>query len=158
MQAVSEGRDEPLVVVDYAHSPDALEQALATLRELAAARGGELVCLFGCGGQRDAGKRPLMGAVAERLADRVLITSDNPRTEDPLAIMEDILQGMKSAARVEPDRAAAIRMAVMAAAAKDVVLLAGKGHESYQEIGGVRLPFADLEQAERALSARRAGS
>ena len=158
MQMASAGRDEPLVVVDYAHSPDALEQALATLREVARARGGRLVCLFGCGGQRDAGKRPLMGAVAERLADRVLITSDNPRAEDPLAIIADIRRGMQAAARVEPDRAAAIRMAVMDAAAQDVVLLAGKGHESYQEIGGVRLPFADLEQARRALSARRAES
>ena len=155
MQAVSEGRDEPLVVVDYAHSPDALEQALTTLREVAAARGGRLVCLFGCGGQRDAGKRPLMGAVAERLADRVLLANDNPRAEDPQAIIDDILQGMKSAPRVEPDRAAAIRLAVLTAAARDVVLLAGKGHESYQELGCTRLPFSDLEQAQRALSARR---
>jgi len=155
MQAVSDGRGEPLVVVDYAHSPDALEQALATLREVAQARGGRLVCLFGCGGQRDAGKRPLMGAVAERLADRVLLASDNPRNEDPQMIIDDILGGMKSAPRVEPDRAAAIRLAVMDAAAKDVVLLAGKGHESYQEVGGARLPFSDLEQAKRALSARR---
>ena len=155
MQAVSEGRDEPLVVVDYAHSPDALEQTLATLREVAVARGGRLICLFGCGGQRDAGKRPLMGAVAERLADRVLLANDNPRAEDPQAIIDDILQGMKSAPRVEPDRAAAIRLAVLTAAARDVVLLAGKGHESYQELGCTRLPFSDLEQAQRALSARR---
>jgi len=155
MQAVSADPGEPLVVVDYAHSPDALEQALATLRELAVARGGELVCLFGCGGQRDVGKRPLMGAAAERLADRVVVTSDNPRTEEPRAIIADILRGMNAAPRVEPDRAAAIRLAVAEAAAEDVVLIAGKGHESYQEIGGARLPFSDLEQARLALSARR---
>ena len=158
MQAATGESDEPLVVIDYAHSPDALEQALATLAEIAAARGGRIICLFGCGGERDSGKRPLMGKVAERLADRVLVTSDNPRGEDPQAIIADVLRGMGGTASVEPDRATAIRHAVMDAAANDVVLVAGKGHECYQEIAGRRLPFSDLEQATAALRAWRAAA
>ena len=154
MQAVG-GSDAPLVVIDYAHSPDALEQALTTLRGTAAARGGRLVCVFGCGGDRDPGKRPLMGAVAERLADAVVLTSDNPRSEDPLAILAAIRAGMQSAPTVESDRAAAIEMAVRSAHARDVILLAGKGHEPYQEIAGVRLPFSDLDSAKSALAGRR---
>lgn len=150
MQAVG-GHDAPLLVIDYAHTPDALEKALATLRETAAARGGKLVCVFGCGGDRDAGKRPLMGAIAERLADRVLLTSDNPRSEDPDAIIAAIAAGMKSPPRIEPDRARAIEMAIAEADRRDVVLLAGKGHEPYQEIAGVRHPFSDLEHARTAL-------
>jgi UDP-N-acetylmuramoyl-L-alanyl-D-glutamate--2,6-diaminopimelate ligase len=150
MQAVG-GEDAPLVVVDYAHTPDALEKALATLRETAAARGGRLVCVFGCGGDRDPGKRPIMGAIAERLADRVLLTSDNPRGEDPDAIISAIAAGMKSRPQIETDRARAIELAVGEADRRDVILLAGKGHEPYQEIAGVRHPFSDLEHARAAL-------
>lgn len=153
MQALG-GHDAPLVVVDYAHSPDALEKALATLHETAAARGGKLVCVFGCGGDRDAGKRPQMGAVAERLADRVVVTSDNPRGEDPQAIIAAILAGMRMRPAVEADRGAAIRTTILDADARDVILLAGKGHEPYQEIAGVRLPFSDSESARQALAAR----
>ena len=149
------GQGEPLVVVDYAHSPDALENALAALREVAAARQGRLVAVFGCGGDRDQGKRPLMGEVARRLADAVVVTSDNPRREDPAAIIADILPGAPGAT-VIVDRAAAIGQAIGAAGPTDVVLLAGKGHEPYQEVAGVRRPFSDIEQAGAALAARRA--
>lgn len=147
------GQGEPLVVVDYSHTPDALENALGTLREVAAGRGGRLVAVFGCGGDRDRGKRPLMGEVAVRLADRVILTSDNPRCEDPESILADI-RGGAPAAETIADRAAAIRSAIRCAAGEDVVLLAGKGHEPYQEIAGVRHPFSDLEQARAALFAR----
>ena len=150
MQPVG-GVGQPLVVVDYAHTPDALEKALGTLRDTATARGGRLVCVFGCGGDRDSGKRPLMGAMAERLADRVLLTSDNPRNEDPMAIIENVAKGMKRRPAIEPDRAAAIRQALREAAAGDVILLAGKGHEPYQEIAGVRRPFSDLALAREVL-------
>lgn len=150
MQAVG-GDGRPLVVVDYAHTPDALDKALGTLRHAAQARGGRLICVFGCGGDRDPGKRPLMGAVAERLADRVLLTSDNPRNEDPLAIIDAIAGGMGRRPAIEPDRESAIRRAVREAAAGDVILLAGKGHEPYQDIAGVRRPFSDLALAREAL-------
>lgn len=150
MQAVG-GRDAPLVVIDYAHTPDALEKALATLRESATARGGKLACVFGCGGDRDPGKRPLMGAIAEALADRILLTNDNPRSEDPDAILAAIVGGMKAQPAIEADRARAIRQAIAAADRRDVVLVAGKGHEPYQEIAGVRHPFSDLEHARAAL-------
>ncbi len=153
MQCVG-GRGQPLIVVDYAHTPDALEQALRALHGTATARAGRLICVFGCGGDRDAGKRPLMGEVAERLADAVVLTSDNPRSEDPLAILAAIRTGMHGAPVIEPDRAAAIRRAVGTADAKDVILLAGKGHEPYQETAGVRQPFSDVEQAMAALGAR----
>jgi len=145
---------QPLVVVDYAHTPDALEKALTALRETATARAGRLVCLFGCGGDRDRSKRPRMGAIAEQLADRVVVSSDNPRFEAPAAIIADILAGMKSAPLVEADRGAAIRQALAAADSRDVVLLAGKGHEAYQEIAGARLPFSDIDHARTALEAR----
>ncbi|HTY02910.1 MAG TPA: UDP-N-acetylmuramoyl-L-alanyl-D-glutamate--2,6-diaminopimelate ligase [Rhodocyclaceae bacterium] len=145
------GHDAPLVVVDYAHTPDALEKVLTTLRETATARQGRLICVFGCGGERDAGKRPLMGAIAERLADRVVLTSDNPRGEDPRAILDDILRGIKAQVAVEPDRARAIRAALVDAGKRDVVVLAGKGHEHYQEVAGTRQPFSDLDQARAAL-------
>ncbi len=145
-------RHEPLVVVDYAHTPDALEQALRTLREVATARGGQLGCVFGCGGSRDPGKRPLMGRAAERHADRIIVTSDNPRNEDPRAIIDAILEGMQTAARTDTDRAAAIHTAVQGMQATDVLLIAGKGHEDYQEIAGKRTPFSDLEQAQAALA------
>lgn len=147
------GEGEPLVLVDYAHTPDALEQALLALRPAAAARGGRLVCVFGCGGDRDRGKRPVMGAVAERLADRVLLTDDNPRGEKSAAILKAIHEGAPSAS-VIPDRAAAIREAILGAAPADVVLLAGKGHENYQEVAGRRSHFSDFEEAANALAAR----
>ena len=150
------GAGEPLVVVDYAHTPDALENVLLTLRDVAAVRGGRLCVVFGCGGDRDKGKRPQMGQLAERLADRVLLTSDNPRSEDPLQIIADIRAGMAQA-ESEADRALAIRRVVATAADVDVVLLAGKGHEAYQESAGIRTPFSDLEQARSALALRRQG-
>lgn len=154
------GSGAPLVVVDYAHTPDALEQALLALQPVASARGGRLVCIFGCGGERDAGKRPLMGAVACELAHQVWITSDNPRGEDPDAILDDIERGMVSDRRVHrvTDRASAILTAVAEADAADVVLLAGKGHENYQERAGRRTPWSDVDQANGALAARRGGA
>ena len=154
MQALG-GSGEPLVVVDYAHTPDALEKALGVLRETAAARNGKLVCVFGCGGDRDPGKRPQMGAIAERLADRVQLTSDNPRGEDPQAIIEGILAGMNRRPQVEDDRGVAIDEAIADADDRDVILLAGKGHEPYQEIGGVRHAFSDIDAAKSALAGRR---
>ncbi|MDR5803975.1 UDP-N-acetylmuramoyl-L-alanyl-D-glutamate--2,6-diaminopimelate ligase [Caballeronia sp. LP006] len=148
--------DEPLVVIDYAHTPDALDKTLAALRPIATARGGELVCMFGCGGDRDATKRPLMGAIAERLADQIVITSDNPRSEDPQAIIDQIAGGMKDArkARRIEDRASAILQAIRAAAREDVVVLAGKGHEATQEIMGKKRAFSDQDHARLALAAR----
>jgi len=154
MQAVG-GDGRPLVVVDYAHTPDALEKALGTLRETALARGGRLVCVFGCGGDRDPGKRPLMGAVAERLADRTCLTSDNPRSEDPEAIAAAIVAGMKVSPAIRLDRATAIASAIAEADARDVILIAGKGHEPYQEVAGVRHPFSDIEHAREALESQR---
>ena len=148
---------QPLVLVDYAHTPDAVAQALAALRPMAQARAGALWCLLGCGGNRDAGKRPLMAAAAEAGADRVVLTSDNPRDEDPLAILRQMQAGLQrpAQARVEPDRARAIEQAVQDAADDDIILLAGKGHEDYQEVRGVRQPFSDLAQARQALRRRR---
>lgn len=146
------GDAAPLVLVDYAHTPDALEQVLLSLRPAAEARHGRLTCLFGCGGDRDTGKRPLMGAVAARLADRVLLTSDNPRSEEPAAILRDIQAGAPQATII-PSRADAIREAILSAASGDVVLIAGKGHEDYQEVAGRRSHFSDFEQASLALSA-----
>ena len=148
------GAGEPLVVVDYAHTPDALENALRALRPTANARDGKLRVVFGCGGDRDPGKRPQMGALAEQLADHVLVTSDNPRSEAPQAIIDQIVAGM-SRPEVELDRAAAIRRCIAEASVSDVILLAGKGHEPYQEIAGVRHPFSDVDQAQAALAARR---
>lgn len=147
---------QPLAVVDYAHTPDALEKALAGLRPLAAQRGGALWCLFGCGGDRDPIKRPLMAAAVEQLADRIVVTSDNPRTEPPEAIIGQILKGLArpEAARVEPDRARAIDYTLAQAAPQDVVLLAGRGHEAWQEIAGQRLAFSDRAHAEQALARR----
>jgi UDP-N-acetylmuramoyl-L-alanyl-D-glutamate--2,6-diaminopimelate ligase len=151
MQSVG---DRPLVVVDYAHTPDALEKALDALRPVAAQRGGRLAVVFGAGGDRDPAKRPLMGAAAARWADRVLITSDNPRSEDPLRIIDAVASGVGGMARREPDRRRAIEAAVLEAAADDVVLIAGKGHERYQEINGERLPFSDQAVARAALALR----
>jgi UDP-N-acetylmuramoyl-L-alanyl-D-glutamate--2,6-diaminopimelate ligase len=144
---------QPLVVIDYAHTPDALEQALASLR---AHCSGRLVCVFGCGGERDRGKRPDMGAVAEALADRVVLTDDNPRGEDGDTIIEQILAGFSQPGRVvvERDRAIAIGEAITGAQPGDVVLVAGKGHEPYQEAGGKRRPFEDAAVARTALERR----
>ena len=146
------GGGKPLVVVDYAHSPDALEKALVALKDIARASGGRLIAVFGCGGDRDRGKRPLMGTVASRHADAVVITSDNPRGEDPSAIIGEINAGMTSAHEVIEDRREAITHAIAAAGPSDVVLIAGKGHETYQEVAGRRLPFSDALEAERALA------
>lgn len=146
------GAGVPLVVVDYAHTPDALEKVLQALSPVAQARGGRLVAVFGAGGNRDAAKRPLMGAVAVRLAERVVLTSDNPRHEPPLAIIAAILEGAGGAADVEPERARAIERAIAEAAPADVVLIAGKGHEAYQDIAGERLPFSDAALARGALA------
>jgi UDP-N-acetylmuramoyl-L-alanyl-D-glutamate--2,6-diaminopimelate ligase len=146
--------DRPLVVVDYAHTPDALEKVLQALRPIADSRAGRLVVVFGAGGDRDATKRPLMGAVAGRLADRVIVTSDNPRSENPLSIMSQIEIGIGSAHEAEPDRALAIDNSILSAAPADVVLVAGKGHENYQEIEGRRLPFSDTEAARAAIARR----
>jgi UDP-N-acetylmuramoyl-L-alanyl-D-glutamate--2,6-diaminopimelate ligase len=142
-----------LIVVDYAHTPDALEQALASLREHTP---GRLTCVFGCGGDRDRGKRPQMAAIAERGADRVIVTDDNPRSEDGDAIVADIVAGFGARARfeVQRDRAAAIAAALHGAGGNDILLIAGKGHENYQEIGGVKYPFDDLAIARRALEVR----
>ena len=147
------GGTAPLVVVDYAHTPDALEQALANLR---AHCEGRLICVFGAGGERDRGKRPQMAAIAERLADRVIVTDDNPRNEDGDAIVAGIVAGFtrRDAIVVQRDRAQAIALALREAKAGDVVLIAGKGHEPYQEIGGVKHPFDDLAVARQALEAR----
>ncbi|MGO9443686.1 MAG: UDP-N-acetylmuramoyl-L-alanyl-D-glutamate--2,6-diaminopimelate ligase [Thiobacillaceae bacterium] len=141
----------PLVVVDYAHTPDALEKVLASLRLISDQ--GRLICVFGCGGNRDKGKRPLMGKAASDGADRVIVTSDNPRNEDPLCIIEDITPGMKAGYKVELDRARAIFEAVGMARATDVVLVAGKGHEDYQEIHGQRHAFSDVDVVTKALEA-----
>lgn len=144
------GGELPLVVVDYAHTPDALEKALTALRLHAQ---GRLTCVFGCGGDRDSGKRPLMARVAEQHADQIVVTDDNPRTEPSPQIIEQILAGTQrtDSVRVIADRADAIRDSIMGAQAGDLILLAGKGHETYQEIDGVRHPFSDIEQATRAL-------
>jgi UDP-N-acetylmuramoyl-L-alanyl-D-glutamate--2,6-diaminopimelate ligase len=150
------GEGRPLVVIDYAHTPDALEKVLAALRPVVM-DGRELVCVFGCGGDRDPGKRPQMGRIAARLADRVIVTNDNPRFEDPAAIASAITRGIVETGqrrwRVELDRAAAIAAAVGAARVGDVVLVAGKGHEAYQEVAGERRPYADARAAEDALAA-----
>nr|WP_185182699.1 UDP-N-acetylmuramoyl-L-alanyl-D-glutamate--2,6-diaminopimelate ligase [Mycoavidus sp. B2-EB] len=148
--------NEPLVVVDYAHTPDALTQVLVALRPIVSARGGRLICVFGCGGNRDTSKRALMGGCAERLADVVVLTSDNPRDESPAAILQDILRGMSDPARIEctEDRARAILRVIRAAASKDVILLAGKGHETTQEIQGHKYQFSDQDHVRLALAAR----
>jgi UDP-N-acetylmuramoyl-L-alanyl-D-glutamate--2,6-diaminopimelate ligase len=151
------GHDEPLVVVDYAHTPDAVAQAVQALLPMAQARGGQVTCVLGCGGDRDVSKRPLMAAMAEQHAHRVVLTSDNPRSENPDNILQQMLQGVQSAQaiRLVPDRAQAIAWAVQNVAPNDVVLIAGKGHEDYQEIAGVRHPFSDAEHAQLALQQRR---
>lgn len=152
------GDRRPLVVVDYAHTPDALEKVLVALRP-AVADGSELVCVFGCGGDRDPGKRPQMGAVAAAHANRIVVTSDNPRREDPLAIAQAVAKGVRDAGHrrwtIEVDRRAAIAGAIATAGMGDVVLVAGKGHETYQEAMGERRPFSDADEADTALAAWR---
>ncbi len=146
----------PLVVVDYAHTPDALQKAMETLRELVGREAGaRLLCVFGGGGERDPGKRPIMGEVATRFSDLAFVTSDNPRSEDPRAIIEQVVAGAHANHVVEPDRAAAIARAVREAGVRDVVLVAGKGHERTQEVAGLRLPFDDVHVARTALEAVR---
>jgi len=147
---------QPLVAVDYAHTPDALEKALRALQPAARQRQGKLWCVFGCGGDRDNSKRPLMGQAAQAHADGVFVTSDNPRSEVPESIIDQILAGMQAgeALHVQADRAAAIAQAIARADARDVVLIAGKGHEDYQETKGVRHPFSDMAEAQKALAAR----
>jgi UDP-N-acetylmuramoyl-L-alanyl-D-glutamate--2,6-diaminopimelate ligase len=148
-QSVDEGQDFA-VVVDYAHKPGALENVLRTARELGP---GRVICVFGCGGDRDRGKRPIMGRIASELADVAIVTSDNPRGEDPLAIIGEVVAGMDGDETVEPDRAKAIELAVEFARPGDVVVIAGKGHERGQEAGGTVLPFDDAEVAGEALRA-----
>ena len=147
-------KDIPSVLIDYAHSPDALEKTLSTCKRLLT-KGGRLICVFGCGGDRDATKRPLMGETASRLADIVWITSDNPRTESPESIIHDIISGIANNKsefiHAEPDRRKAVFDAINSARAHDIVLIAGKGHEDYQIIGEKKLPFSDLSVAQEAL-------
>ena len=147
------GQDAPMVVIDYAHTPDALEKTLDALRQVAQERGGELWCVFGCGGDRDPGKRPQMGAVAQ-IADHILVTSDNPRSEEPAHIIAQVVAGISKEYQAVEDRATAILLAVKNAGKQDVILLAGKGHEPYQEIKGKKIPFSDADHASLALTAR----
>lgn len=147
---------KPLVVIDYAHTPDAIGKVLATLKPVAQARGGQLWCVFGCGGDRDASKRPLMAATAQKNADQIVVTSDNPRSENPAVIISQVLLGLthSESVRVQADRALAIAETLAIAEPVDVVLLAGKGHENYQEIDGIKHPFDDLLHAQLALGNR----
>ena len=155
MERVAGPGDRPLpaVLVDYAHTPDGLDNALAACRPFSA---GRLICVFGCGGDRDRGKRPQMGAIAARLADAVMVTSDNPRTEDPNRILEDVVAGIPAGTELQVvgDRAAAIATAIAEAGPEDLVLIAGKGHEDYQILGTTKVHFDDREEAEKALRAR----
>ena len=144
------GGVHPLIVVDYAHTPDALEQVLKSLRAQLTANA-ELICVFGCGGDRDEGKRPLMGKVASGLASRLIVTSDNPRSESPASIIQAVIAGAGSQATSVENRADAIKQAIKTAKKGDVVLIAGKGHEDYQEIAGVKYPFSDMQVAQEAL-------
>ena len=148
-EAVDEGQPFS-VVVDYSHKPDALDNVLRTARELAE---GRVIVVFGAGGDRDRQKRPLMGRVARDLADVVIVTSDNPRTEDPLAIIQDVLQGTGTEVEIDPDRRSAIERAIKLAVAGDVVVIAGKGHEQGQEIAGETIAFDDRVVAREALRA-----
>lgn len=150
------GQDAPLAVVDYAHTPDALQKTLDALRPVAQQRGGALWCVFGCGGDRDNAKRPLMGAIAASKADHIVLTSDNPRSENPATIISHILAGMggQPQIQVQADRAQAIAQALTQADASDVVLIAGKGHEAAQEVAGQKFIFSDADHAGIALALR----
>ncbi|RMX10007.1 UDP-N-acetylmuramoyl-L-alanyl-D-glutamate--2,6-diaminopimelate ligase [Allofranklinella schreckenbergeri] len=160
MQIVPAQPTQPLVVVDYAHTPDALRAALQALRPVAQQRGGQLNVVFGCGGDRDPGKRPLMAMAAAQGADALWITSDNPRRERPAVIIAQVVTGLtlaqRQAAHILEDRRQAIAQAVTQANACDVVLIAGKGHEDYQEVKGVKHPFSDMQEAQQALRLRSA--
>ncbi len=149
------GGEHPLIVVDYAHTPDALEKALNSVRSLLLPNS-ELYCVFGCGGDRDEGKRPLMGRIASNLANHIVVTSDNPRSESPKRIIQSVMTGVNQEAVSIEDRAEAIRYAVKRARRGDLVLIAGKGHEEYQEIAGVKYPFSDIQVAEEALQGKAA--
>ncbi|MCC7535453.1 MAG: UDP-N-acetylmuramyl-tripeptide synthetase [Deltaproteobacteria bacterium] len=148
---------QPLVVVDYAHTPDALEGTLRSARAIAGTAGGRVICVFGCGGDRDRGKRPMMGRIAGTMADLVVLTSDNPRSEDPERILDEIAGGAGGAASWsrEPDRAAAIDVAIGSAREQDVVVIAGKGHEQAQQVGATTRLFSDVEVARGAVARRR---
>lgn len=154
------GAEQPAIIVDYAHTPDALEKVLLALREASQGQGettGKLICVFGCGGDRDKGKRAMMGRVAEKFSDVCIVTSDNPRSEDPRRIIDEVVSGMEAGRHeIIVERAAAIERAVLLAQRGDTVLLAGKGHETYQEINGVQQPFSDVDVAMQALEKRRA--
>jgi len=151
------GTGQPTVIVDYAHTPDALEKVLLTLREVGASQAGKLICVFGCGGDRDRGKRAMMGRVAEKFSDHCIVTSDNPRSEEPQHIIAEILGGMTANNHeIIAERATAIERAIGLARQRDTVLIAGKGHEDYQEIDGVKHPFSDRAAAEGALRRWRA--
>jgi UDP-N-acetylmuramoyl-L-alanyl-D-glutamate--2,6-diaminopimelate ligase len=154
MEAFGGRSGAPLAIVDYAHTPDALEKALRAARQHCR---GRLRVVFGCGGDRDPGKRPMMGEIAAELADEAVVTDDNPRSEPPEKIVREILAGIPrgAAARVEHDRALAIRATLAQSGAEDVVLIAGKGHEEYQIYGGERRPFSDQGVARAALEAMR---
>jgi UDP-N-acetylmuramoyl-L-alanyl-D-glutamate--2,6-diaminopimelate ligase len=143
---------QPTVIVDYAHTPDALEKVLQALREISASEGGHLFCVFGCGGDRDRGKRAMMGMVAEKYSDFCIVTSDNPRSENPREIIAEIVSGMNADNHeIIVDRATAIQSAIRHARQGDTVLIAGKGHEDYQEVNGIKHPFNDVSVAQQAL-------
>jgi UDP-N-acetylmuramyl-tripeptide synthetase len=156
--STSDDNGLPAVLVDYAHSPDALEKTLQTCRAILP-REGKLICVFGCGGDRDPVKRPIMGRISAQLADITWVTSDNPRTEDPQTIVNDILRGIpedrSGCTQVQIDRGRAICDAIAAASEKDIILIAGKGHEDYQIIGATKYPFSDSEVARQALKSKR---
>jgi len=145
---------EPLIVIDYAHTPDALQNVLMALRSHCR---GKLWCIFGCGGDRDRGKRPLMAQIAEKYSDKLIITQDNSRTEDPKQIFADMVKGLNkpNSVQIESDRIQAIMQSIEAAAPSDLILIAGKGHENYQIVGTEKIPLDDYAEAKKALHSRR---
>jgi len=151
MQCFGGSNNKPTVIVDYAHTPDGLQQALSSLKEHCK---GKLWCIFGCGGDRDRGKRPLMAQAVESNQAQLIITNDNPRTEDPLVIINDILTGVSAAAKpiIEPDRTKAIQIALAQAKPEDIIVVAGKGHEDYQILGTKRVDYSDIETVQRLLA------
>ena len=156
MESLGGGDNDPLVIVDYAHTPDAISKALTALRQVSNQRGGQLWCVLGCGGDRDASKRPVMGSIASQMSDYLIVTSDNPRSESAQVIADQLVAGIGNSVNVEVqlDRALAIRNAVHQASSRDIVLVAGKGHEDYQEILGIKRPFSDHLQVKLALQER----